>query len=151
MNRLILTMLPPVKDQLLRLLTLAVAITLLTLGWLSWTAFRNYRFVTAHLPATIRLEELGGQILFFDEILTMAARMAAATGDPQWEARYRRFDPQLDQALKEVMGLVPEAAASQAVAQTDAANTKLVAMENRAFELVRSQPEAFVRHYAASL
>ena len=63
----------------------------------------------------------------------MSARMAAATGDPQWEARYRRFEPQLDQAIKEILKLAP----SQTLAQTDAANMRLVEMENHAFTLVR--------------
>jgi hypothetical protein len=97
---------PPVhprKHRLLRLLTLAVALTLLTLGWLSWTAFRGYRLVTRQLPAISSMEEVRGQILLFDEVLTMSARMSAATGNPQWEARYRRFYPQLTQALKEAM------------------------------------------------
>ena len=142
--------LPPVKSQLLRLLTLAVAITLLTLGWLIWTVFGSYHFATAHLPAIVRVEALMSQILLFDEILTASVRMSAATGDPQWEVRYRRFEPQLKQALKDLMGLVPEAAASQAVAQTDAANTKLVAMENHAFELIRQGHPADAQTLLAS-
>jgi signal transduction histidine kinase/ActR/RegA family two-component response regulator len=127
----------PAKDRLPQLLTLAVALTLLTLGWLGWTVFQGYRFVTEQLPASVRMEELRGQILLFDEILTMSARMAAASGDPQWEARYRQFEPKLDQALKEALRLIPEAASRQSSAQTDAAITKLVAMESLAFEYVR--------------
>ena len=110
----------PGKHRLLRLLTLAVALTLLTLGWLSWTAFDGYRFVTRQLPAISRMEEVRGQILLFDEVLTMSARMSAATGKPQWEARYRRFDPQLSQALQEAMRLAPAVASSQAAVQTRA-------------------------------
>ena len=127
----------PGKDLYTRLFTLAVVITVLTFGWFSWTEFSAYRFVFVRQPVIQHLEELRGQILLFDEVLTMSARMAAATGDVQWEARYRRFDPQLDRALKEVSLLLPTIERSQAVAQTDAANIKLVAMENQAFHLAR--------------
>jgi PAS domain S-box-containing protein len=140
----------PLKHRLLWLLTLAVALTLLTLGWLSWTAFCGYRFVTRQLPAISHMEEIRGQILLFDEVLTMSARMSSATGDPQWEARYRRFDPQLDQALQEAMRLAPAVASSQAAVQTDAANTKLVVMENRAFELVRQGQQAGAQQLLSS-
>ncbi len=134
----------PIKDRPVRLLTVVVTLTLVTLGWLSWTAYRNYRFVNKQLPVISRMEELRDEIVLFDEVLTMSARMAAATGDLKWEARYRQVGPQLDRALKEAMRLVPGLAGSQAAAQTDAANTRLVVMEKRAFELVRQgqQPKA---------
>ena len=139
------------KDQLLRLLTLALVLSLLALGWLSWTTFRSYLFVVGQLPAITRMEELRGQILLFDEVLTMSARMAAATDDSQWEARYRRFEPQLDRALKEVMRLTPQAAASQVTVQTDLANARLVVLENRAFELVRQGRRAEAQQLLASI
>ncbi len=85
----------------------------------------------------LRLQELRGTILQFDEVLTMSARMAAATGDLSWEERYRQFEPALDAAIKEAIHLAPEVYHSEAAAQTDEANLRLVEMENRAFELVR--------------
>jgi len=141
---------PAGKDQLLWLVTLAVSLTLFTLGWLGWMTFRDYRFVTGQLPAISHMEELRGQVLLFDEVLTMSARMSAATGDPQWEARYRRFEAQLDQVLSEAMRVAPAVASSQATAQTDAANTKLVAMENRAFELVQQGQQAGAQRLLSS-
>ena len=71
-----------------------------------------------------------------DEVLTMSARMAAATGDLRWEERYKEFEPKLDAAIKEAMELAPEVFMSEAAAQTDEANIKLVAMEKQAFDLV---------------
>lgn len=138
------------ENWLLWSATLALSLTLLAVVWLSWMAFRDYRYVTIQAPRRTRIEELRGQVLLFDEILTMSARMAVATGDPQWEARYRRFEPQLDQILKEAMRLAPAAASHQATAQTDAAKTKLVALENRAFELVRQGQQAGARQVLSS-
>ena len=133
----------PHKQRVLGSLTLAVGLTLLVLGWLAQTVFRSHGFITLHLPQAERMEELRGQILLMDEILTMSVRMAAATSEPQWEARYLRFEPQLEATLQEAMRLAPRWAGSQAARQTDLANTKLVAMEKRAFALVRqAQPAA---------
>ena len=108
------------------------------LAWLSWSTYDLYTHDAIIKGQVWRAEELRGTIIHLDEVLTMSARMAAATGDPQWEARYRIFEPQLDEAIKEIMKLTP----SQMVAETDAANIKLVEMENRAFTLVReNHPE----------
>jgi PAS domain-containing protein len=125
------------NDRLPRLFTLAVALTLLTLGALGWTTLRSYDYVTRQSPVLLRMNELQDRILLYDEVLTMSARMASATGDPLWEARYRQVDPQLDATLGELTRIAPTAAHHQATAQTHAANNRLVEMENRAFELVR--------------
>lgn len=74
-------------------------------------------------------------VLHYDEILTMSARMAAATGDTAWETRYRTYEPLLDQTIKKLVSLEPEKLGL--AEETDLANAKLVDMENRAFALVR--------------
>ena len=68
----------------------------------------------------------------------MSARMAAATGDSQWEERYRQFEPQLDAAIKDATRIGTGPSTLEAAAKIDAANVKLVEMENRAFALVRA-------------
>jgi PAS domain S-box-containing protein len=117
----------------IKLFIVAFIFTGAVLAWLSWSTYALYTDDTLIKEQVWRTEELRGAIIHLDEVLTMSARMAAATGDPQWEARYRRFEPQLDQAIKEILKLSP----SQMLAQTDAANLRLVEMENQAFTLVR--------------
>ncbi len=131
--------------RLPRSLTLAVVFTLVALGWLTRTAFLGYRLTNQQLPEIVRIEELRGQILLWDEVLTMSVRMAAATSDPQWEARYLRVEPQLHEALLEAVRRTPAWAGSQAAARTAAANTKLVALEKRAFALERQRQPAAAR------
>jgi hypothetical protein len=65
----------------------------------------------------------------------MSARMAAATVNPSWEARYQQNVTQLDEAIKQCSRLDPEVLGAF-VAQTDSANKELVDLENKAFELV---------------
>ena len=48
----------PAKDRLVWLVTLAVSLTLLTLGWLSWTTFRDYRSRDRDKPPALVLLDL---------------------------------------------------------------------------------------------
>ena len=98
----------------------------------------SYQDLQAAQGRDIRLQQLDGTITYLDEVLTMSARMNAATGDTSWEARYRRFEPQLDDAIQETKALAPSSYVSAAAVQTDKANVALVRMEDRSFALVRA-------------
>jgi hypothetical protein len=115
----------------------ALLLTALMLAWLVWSAYGSYRFAELADRRYLRIERLRGVILHLDEALTMSARMAAATGDGRWERRYRRLEPELDAAIRDAARLAPQQATARLAAQTGAANLRLVAMENRAFALVR--------------
>lgn len=84
----------------------------------------------------VGLERLRGKILLLDEVLTMSARMAAATGDASWRARYEEAEPELAQALADALALAPDAFTVEGVRATDTANRTLVAMELAAFRQV---------------
>ena len=94
--------------------------------------------IEADLRLEFRIQKLAGDILHLDEVLTMSARMAAATGDIGWEERYRRYEPKLDEAIREAMDLARSAFMGEASAVTLAANEALVEMENEVFTLVRA-------------
>nr|MBA3352249.1 PAS domain S-box protein [Blastocatellia bacterium] len=120
------------------LCAITLALALATCGWMAWNTYASYRDADASRHRDARSEELRGTIVYLDEVLTMSARMAAATGDTAWEERYRHYEPELDAAIKEALVLTPGSSALAPSAQTDAANVKLVAMENQAFTLVRN-------------
>jgi PAS domain S-box-containing protein len=130
----------------IKLFILAFVFTGAALGWLSWSTYRSYADDAAIKGQIWRAEELQGVIVDLDEVLTMSAKMAAATGEQQWEARYRKFEPQLASAIKEILKLAP----SESLAQTDAANMRLVEMENHAFTLVRDGKTAEARAILSS-
>jgi len=111
--------------------------TIVILGSLAWYTWRSNRHLKALETKHFRLLKLSGQIIHLDEVLTMSAEMAAHSGELEWEDRYRIYEPQLDKAIKEVIECSPEKFMSEAISRTDAANIKLVAMENRSFDLVR--------------
>jgi PAS domain S-box-containing protein len=125
-------------------LGIVALLTSAVLGSLGWNTYRAFQVTTLIRERLFRIEELQGVITHLDEVLTMSARMAAFTGDPAWEQRYRRFEPVLDSAIKEVSQLEPRAY-HDLPAETEAANTKLVEMEHRAFTLVREKRSAEAR------
>ncbi len=118
-------------------LSAAVILTGIVFAGLSWRIYRSHQISHAAMQENLRLEQLRGTIIQLDEVLTMSVRMAAATGDLAWEDRYRRFEPQLDAAISEALRTASQANGSDTTRDTEAANIKLVAMENSAFELVR--------------
>ncbi|MGR4862780.1 sensor histidine kinase [Caulobacter sp. LARHSG274] len=121
-----------------RWLAVGLVLTATVLLTMLWSAFDSLQNVTTVQQRNLRLQELSGRIVHLDEVLTMSARMAATTGDLQWERRYRHFEPQLDAVIKETLRLTVRSESAEATRQTDAANLKLVGMENQAFALVRA-------------
>lgn len=117
-------------------LTLALALSGVVLAWLASFSFQSYHDYRIAMERDLRIESLRGRILRLDEVLTMSARMAAATGDSRWQERYNRHEPELDRAIKEAIRIAPAALTGKAAEQTDAANVRLVEMEKRAFQLV---------------
>ncbi len=67
----------------------AAAVALLgALAWLAASVVTTRKESLAGVADAQRIAELRGEIVHLDEALTMAARMAAATGDPRWSERY---------------------------------------------------------------
>ncbi len=124
-------------------LAVAIAMHMLVLVSLGLALRQSWQLLQDAQGRYLRLVELRGVIAHYDEVLTMSARMGAASGDPRWEERYLRYEPQLEQALREASRLGPGQGASASVRATDAANQRLVRIEQEAFALVRGgQPRA---------
>ncbi|MEH2037252.1 sensor histidine kinase [Nostoc sp.] len=119
-----------------QLITVTVLLTLLLFipqVWLNLQAYSNFNSITKN---EFKLQTLSDEITYFDEVLTMSARMNAATGNTIWEQRYRQFEPKLDIAIQESIKLAPKAYKNEDTKKIDAANQRLVAMEYQSFDLV---------------
>jgi len=104
------------------------------LGWNAWSSYQDQKRIQEY---AFPVEKLKGMIIHFDEVLTMSAAMAAATGDPEWENRYREYEPQLRAALEGIIELLPGYLTAESAVRTARANNRLVEIENRVFDLVR--------------
>lgn len=122
-----------------------VVLALMLLGILagaSWYIWDTYRTFQTIQNVDFRILELGGLIHRHDEALRIAARMAAATGDPAWEGRYRAARPVLETVVEEARGLTPEVFTGKAVTRAQAAGDALRVLEERVFDLVRAGDQA---------
>lgn len=120
-----------------RSILLAAMLTLALIAAGVWAVYSTYQTVAQNSARYVKYASLRGEILLLDEVLSMSARMAAATGDPEWEARYRRFEPELEDALMAAVALSEDPGIAAAAVETNAANMALVEQENQAFALVR--------------
>src|SRR6185369_12827507 len=88
-------------------LALLIGGTVLLLLCVGWSLATVRTTLLVQHARELRVRELTGQIRYLDEVLTMSARMAAATGDLKWEKRYHDHEPQLDQVIKDLIVLSP--------------------------------------------
>ncbi|WP_306660027.1 sensor histidine kinase [Trichormus variabilis] len=102
--------------------------------WVTWQAYNDFNSI---IKNELRLQSLSEKITYYDEVLTMSARMNAVTANSVWERRYRQFEPLLDAVIKESIQLAPEVYNNQDAKETDLANKRLVEMEYKSFDLVR--------------
>jgi PAS domain S-box-containing protein len=122
----------------LGLLTLAFALTVLSISWFGWLTHALSHEAKSVTDASIRIEHLRGDVLQLGEALGGTVRLAATTGDAKWEERYRRFEPRIKVALEEMKSLAGDPAMARDFIQLDESNARLVEIENRAFAMVRT-------------
>ena len=61
--------------------------------------YRAKQAVNILKERNFHIDQLIGQIIHFDEVLTMSAQMAVATGDIKWETQYHEFEAKLNAAI----------------------------------------------------
>jgi class 3 adenylate cyclase len=115
--------------------TTAIA-TLLLFSPLVASTVASYRAFNRLVDNELRLQHLSDRITYLDEVLTMSARLYAATNDRQWEQRYQDHVSELDETIAASIELAPSSYDTNDAAEIDAANQKLIAIEKWAFELV---------------
>lgn len=120
-----------------KLLAIPFALTLTLGGGVIWYVFDSYNAFKKVQSEDLKIQELSGEIVCFDETLTSSARLAVATGELNWEKRYRKAETALDAAITEVRKLAPDVFEGASFTQTSLANEKLVALENQAFQLLQ--------------
>lgn len=76
------------------------------------------------------------EIARLDEVLTMSARVHAATGESTWRERYFAHVGPLSDTLERTLDLAGSDKARTAISLVSDANDRLIAMEGRAFALV---------------
>jgi len=90
-------------------------------------------------------------LILMDVRLTMAADLAAATGEAGYAREYERLAPELDASIKKIGLLAPEAEGSPYTEEINEANLQLADMERRALRLALYSGQISLRNSAVSL
>jgi hypothetical protein len=93
------------------------------------------RELKSNIDLQVRIARNIGEILRLDEVLTMSARMHAATQARNYRDRYFQNVAILDSKIKDTFQLFETEEARAAVHATDAANRALVQLEEDSFKL----------------
>ena len=115
---------------------LALAAALGTLLWLGSSGTGTRAEMQLATERAVRVAELRGTFAYYDEWRTMSARMAVATGDPQWLARFDEAGPKLAAAIAEAVALATPEVGSTLAKTVEEANGDLTMMERAAFKLL---------------
>jgi signal transduction histidine kinase len=126
------------NDFLMPVLTTAVIVSLIFVAIGSLNTTNISQGFERGVTNDFQLQRLGDDIVYYDEVLTMSARMAAATGNLAWEKRYAAFEPELTRAIDRVIEINDQGYDLQ-IDPITKANIKLIDMEAKAFKLVEQQ------------
>ncbi|MDD5301239.1 MAG: PAS domain S-box protein, partial [Gallionella sp.] len=118
-------------------LAFSISISVSILG--GWQAWRMHERFEETSERHMHIERDIAHIMLLDEVLTMSARMAAATGDFSYEKRYDEADPQLAGYLDHLKGDLPRTEIARFIGETDEANAALVKLERQAFALAHQR------------
>lgn len=122
----------------MQVLTTAVMMSLLLVAIGSFNTLQVSQGFRYGIIRDFRIQQLSGEIVHLNEVLTMSLRMAAATGDDAWQARYEAYEPMLVQVHQEAIALAPDIYAPYAE-QLGRAERQLTQMNHEAFALVQQE------------
>ncbi|MBN1586453.1 MAG: PAS domain S-box protein [Candidatus Omnitrophica bacterium] len=120
------------------ILAICVMVTVGLLAWQGWSLFTTLSRGQLAREQSIRVQELRGDLTRLNEILALSVRMAAATGDIQWQVQYDEHRQELEALVEEAMDLASGAYQGDWVEDTEAAARELVNLDRRMLNLVRN-------------
>ncbi|MFC4313801.1 ATP-binding protein [Steroidobacter flavus] len=126
-------------------LGVALALTLMLLAGLVGSVISLVSQLNDVRTRALRMEQVRGRIALLDEILRTSVRLAAATGEPGAEARYREQQRLLRATIVEAKQLADRTTFQEIIAATEQANANIEMMEDRAFRYIGEQRLAEAR------
>jgi|CXWL01.1.fsa_nt_gi signal transduction histidine kinase len=120
-----------------RFFSAVLAITAGILGVLGVYDYRAENVIKDLHDHYAQIDKFRSEIIHYDEILTMSARMAAATGDTKWVDRYKIYEPRLTAAINQAIAFSPGIYRKE-TDRNNIGKIKLLEMEHKAFDLIRS-------------
>lgn len=121
----------------MKAITIALMITLagfVAAGWHIWKSYTGYKdALTRDFQFQFLISSLNS-----GPAMTSIVRNAATTGNLEDEGEYLHLAKDVDNAIKEIKRLAPDSEILEIAKKIAASNSRLIAMEKRALDLVRA-------------
>ncbi|WP_373541803.1 methyl-accepting chemotaxis protein [Chamaesiphon sp.] len=127
-----------IRSHLITTIISAVGLNLVLIGASTWNVWSTSQSLRTTVEQQANLQDLSSRVIYLDEVLTMSANMLASSGQPMWEKRYNDNVPELEKVTAKLFQDIPPSVRG-AYRQIDDANKQLIAMEERAFKLVKAK------------
>lgn len=121
------------------LLTTALILTGSVFGWFIWRVEQSKKIETLKQEILTNPSKTGDSLVYLNEILKISAQTAVTTGNLEWEKEYKKFEPQIGKKIDEIKTVLPDTMELQSINQLEDSNLELLAMEKRAFTLIRDE------------
>ncbi len=120
-----------------RLLTIAMSLTLLAILWVGGNSFSIYRYVNGSIIEGFDASRIGRKLLYLDNAMTLSVRMAAVTGQADWQDAYLRHMGNLFFSLGQVRDLLRDESLRAALADSQKGLEQIGKTENEVLILIR--------------
>ena len=122
-----------------RFITVGAVLTLVAFGVASWHFWQTGGSWVRKIEQDLEIQSLTDETIQLGEVLTLSARMAASSSDPNWGVQYEEFIPQQSTSIRRLLELTPHADQKNGILESYRANVRKVQMERQAFDAVQKK------------
>jgi methyl-accepting chemotaxis protein PixJ len=119
------------QKHLVSTIILSTCLNLGLTGVSTWSVWNTSQQLEANVAKQDKQQDLSSKLAYWDEVLTMSARMYTSTGVTSWDKRYTDTVPVFEKVWAEFIKNIPPSR------QLDTATANLFAIEDRAFKLAK--------------
>jgi methyl-accepting chemotaxis protein PixJ len=120
-----------IKSNLVAAIVTSTCLNLGLTGAATWSVWNTSQDLSVTIAKQDRQQDLNSKLIYWDEVLTMAARMYTSTGESRWDKRYQEALPIFDKVWGDFIKEIPPSK------KLDAANTILLGTEVEVFKLAK--------------
>ena len=120
-----------IQSNLVAAIVASTCLNLGLTGAATWSVWNTSQDLKATVAKQDRQQDLNSKLIYWDEVLTMSARMYSSTGESKWDKRYTASLPDFDKVWNEFIKETPPSP------KIDAANTFMLGTEVEVFKLAK--------------
>jgi methyl-accepting chemotaxis protein PixJ len=120
-----------IQSNLVAAIVASTCLNLGLTGAATWSVWNTSQDLKATVAKQDQQQDLNSKLIYWDEVLTMSARMYSSTGESKWDKRYTASLPDFDKVWNEFIKETPPSP------KIDTANTFMLGTEVEVFKLAK--------------